>query len=215
MSSTYQTTDIQTKILPPHQSLFLQALTPACIMKRYKDPYMHTRTNNQSQIRIWAAKKATNSNLKATTNLKNIHKKSKTQMTIKTSKFMTTIIKLLKIINIRIIQMMMNSILMRKGRLLIESWHNKAQRFWKITYPRHWKALSIRSMIISSRSPRSKLNKLNKNKRNSKIQKSKLLLKSSNTSLKKIVKISSNSFSSICVLSFINSHVMRTNLWTL
>lgn len=126
---TYQTIDIQMITLPPLQSSFPQALTRVCTMKRYKDLCMHIQMNNQSQTRIWAAKKATNSNLKAITNLNNIHKKSNTQMTIKTSKFMTIIIKLLKIINVKIIQMMMNNILINKERLLIESWHNKAQIF--------------------------------------------------------------------------------------
>lgn len=128
-SSTYQTIDIQMKILASHQSLSRQALTPACTMKRYKDPYMHILTNNLSQMKIWAAKKVTNSNLKATIHLNSIRKKSNTPMTTKTSKFMTIIIKPLKIINIRVIQMMTNIIPINKERSLIESWLNKAQRF--------------------------------------------------------------------------------------
>lgn len=130
-SSTSQIINIQTITSLPHQSSYQQALTLACTMKRQKDPYMHTQTNNPSQMKTWAAKKVTNNNLKVTTNLSNIRKRSNTPMIMnKISTFVTTkTIKQQKIIhNSNITQMMMNNILIKRGRLLIESWHKKALR---------------------------------------------------------------------------------------
>lgn len=52
---------------------------------------MHTQTNNPSQMKTWAAKKVTNNNLKVTSNLSNIRKRSNTPMMMnKISTFVTT-----------------------------------------------------------------------------------------------------------------------------